>query len=198
MKSRNLAVKPSHRIESMVVEVRGVPVILDADLAKVYGVSTKRLNEQVKRNMRRFPKDFCFRLRVKDWKDILLRYSQNVNVAKDNIRSQNATASRRNIRFVPYAFTEHGAIMAANVLNSKRAVQMSVFVVRAFIKMRGILSGNKELALRLAELEKELKKRLDIHETAIVGILQRIMGLIDPPVLPEPKKRPIGFGVGDE
>ncbi len=115
------------------------------------------------------------------------------------LTSQNAISKkgRGGRRTLPYAFTEHGAIMAANVLNSKRAVQMSVFVVRAFIRMRGMLADNKELAHRLAQLEEELKKRLDIHETAIVGILQRIMDLVDPPALPEPKKRPIGFGADD-
>jgi len=92
-------------------------------------------------------------------------------------------------------FTEHGAIMAANVLNSKRAAQMSVFVVRAFIKMRAALSDNRELARKLAALEKELKDRLDVHEAAIVTILQRVMDIIDPPALPEPPKKELGFRV---
>jgi hypothetical protein len=114
-------------------------------------------------------------------------------------RSQFVTLKRgENIRYLPYTFTEHGAIMAANVLNSPRAVQMSVFVVRAFIKMRAVLSDNKELARKLIQLEKDLKKRLDVHDAAIVGILQRIMELIDPPALPEPKKKPIGFGAKEE
>ncbi len=110
---------------------------------------------------------------------------------------QNATSKkgRGGRRKPPLVFSEHGAIMAANVLNSKRAVQMSVFVVRAFVKMRSMLSDNKELAGKLAELEKELKKRLDVHETAIVGILQRIMQLIEPPPEPDAPKRRIGFGV---
>ena len=99
-------------------------------------------------------------------------------------------------RTLPYAFTEHGAIMAANVLNSKRAVQMSVFVVRAFITMRKTLSTNKELLETLRLLEKKLTKRLDVHESAIVGVLQRVMDIIDPPPEPEPKRRPIGFGKG--
>ncbi len=101
-------------------------------------------------------------------------------------------------RTLPYVFTEHGAIMAANILNSKRAVQMSVFVVRAFVKMRSFLRDNRELSRKLSELERELKKRLNVHETAIVGILQRIMVLIDPPALPEPKRRPIGFGTKED
>lgn len=197
MKSEVAVVKVQRRVSSLIHNVRGERVIIDADLAEIYGVGTKRLNEQVKRNKYRFPPDFCFRLRGTEWEAIIAMRSQNATASAVGIRSQNATASKRNIRFAPYVFTEHGAIMAANVLNSKRAVQMSVFVVRAFIRMRGMLTDNKELARRLNELEKELKKRLDIHETAIVGILQRIMNLIDPPALPELKKRPIGFGERD-
>jgi phage regulator Rha-like protein len=100
----------------------------------------------------------------------------------------------QNIKYRPYAFTEHGAIMAANVLNSPRAVQMSVFVVRAFLKMRAFLGDKRELAKQLAALEKELKERLDVHEAAIVTILQRVMDIIDPPSLPPgPDKPKIGF-----
>src|SRR5437773_8372196 len=93
----------------------------------------------------------------------------------------------------PYVFTEHGAIMAANVLNSRRAVQMSVFVVRAFLKMRALLGDKRELAQKFASLEKELKKRLDVHEAVIVTILQRVMDIIDPPAMPQPPKPRIGF-----
>lgn len=103
-----------------------------------------------------------------------------------------------NVKYSPYDFTEHGAIMAANVLNSERAVQMSVFVVRAFIQMRSMFADNRELARKLRQLENELTKRLDVHESAIVGILQRIMDMIDPPALPDPKKLAIGFGVEEE
>jgi phage regulator Rha-like protein len=109
-------------------------------------------------------------------------------------RSQIVTLKRgQNIKYFPYAFTEHGAIMAANVLNSAQAVQMSVFVVRAFLKMRALLGDKRELSKKLAALEKELKQRLDVHETAIVTILQRVMDIIDPPVMPEPSKPRIGF-----
>jgi hypothetical protein len=111
------------------------------------------------------------------------------------MRSQIVTASKRNVRFLPWAFTEHGAIMAANVLNSPRAVQMTVFIVRAFVKMRGLLTDTRELARKLAALETELKERLDVHEAAIVTILQRVMDIINPPTLPEPPRRPIGFYV---
>jgi phage regulator Rha-like protein len=97
-------------------------------------------------------------------------------------------------KYLPYVFTEHGAIMAANVLNSRRAAQMSVFVVRAFLKMRALLGDKRELAKKLADLEKELKQRLNVHEAAIVTILQRVMDVIDPPALPPPPPKPrIGF-----
>jgi hypothetical protein len=96
---------------------------------------------------------------------------------------------------LPYAFTEHGAIMAANILNSSRAVQMSVFVVRAFVRMRSIMRNKGELALHLSMLEKELKERLDVHESAIVSILQRVMDIIDPQNLPGPPRKTIGFEI---
>jgi hypothetical protein len=110
-------------------------------------------------------------------------------------RSQIATGlqKHRDPRLRPYALTEHGAIMAANVLNSPRAVQMSVFVVRAFLKMRAFLGDKRELAKQLAALEKELKQRLDVHEAAIVTILQRVMDMIDPPLTPQPSEPRIGF-----
>jgi hypothetical protein len=113
-KSETLATK---QLETFIFEIRGLKVMLDSDLARIYGVPTKRLNEQIRRNKARFPDDFAFRLTATEMQ---------------NLRSQFATASKRNIRYLPWVFTEHGAIMAANVLNSARAVQMSVFVVRAF------------------------------------------------------------------
>ncbi len=160
--------------------------MLDADLARLYGVTTKRLNEQVKRNRERFPEDFMFQLTVEETD----RWRRS--------RSQFATLERgQNIKYFPYAFTEHGAIMAANVLNSRRAVQMSVFVVRAFVKMRSVLTDTRDLARKLAALEKELKGRLDIHEATIVTILQRVMDIFDPPPAPPPPKRHrVGFRAG--
>jgi len=165
-------------------------------LASIYGVETKALNRAVKRNRDRFPKDFLFQLTEDEWKN--LRYQiGTASSSRDHqsLRYQIGTSSlghggRRNR---PYVFTEHGAIMAANVLNSRRAVQMSVFVVRAFLKMRALLGDKRELAQKLASLEKELKKRLDVHEAVIATILQRVMDIIDPPVAPEPPKPHIGF-----
>src|ERR1022692_4699514 len=172
-------------VESLIHLIRGQRIILDADLARVYGVPTKRLNEAVKRTLERFPSDFSFLLKPQD-------------VA--SLRSQIATSNRRGgRRYLPRAFTEHGAIMAANILNSPRAVQMSVFVVRAFIKMREMLGENRHLAQKLAELERRLTGRLDVHEKAIVPILAEIKKLMEPlPSQPKPKRREIGFHVRNE
>jgi phage regulator Rha-like protein len=170
-------------LETLIYEIRGQRVMLDSDLACIYGVPTKAFNQAVKRNVDKFPADFMFGLTAKEAGS--LRHS----------RSQIVTLKRgQNIKYLPYAFTEHGAIMAANVLNSPRAVQMSVFVVRAFLKMRALLGDKRGLAQKLASLEKELKKRLDVHEAVIVTILQRVMDIIDPPALPAPSPKPrIGF-----
>ena len=152
---------------------------IDADLAELYAVPTKRLNEQVKRNAERFPEDFVFRLTAKELEALN--------------RSQFATGSQkhRDPRFTPFAFTEHGAIMAANVLNSPRAVEMSVYVVRAFVRLREVIASNKELAKRLDELEARIERKLSTHDQAISGILDAIRQLMAPP--PVSKKRPIGF-----
>jgi hypothetical protein len=161
----------AHGIENVILTVRGQKVILDYDLAAIYGVSTKRLNEQVKRNARRFPEDFMFQLTTKEWNDLT---SQIAMSNAHSRRSQIATGSQRyrDPRFAPYAFTEHGALMAANIIRSERAIQMSVFVVRAFIRMRQMLIAQKDLASKLADLEKKLTARLDVHETAITEVLR--------------------------
>ena len=192
------------RIEQAIFFIRDQKVILDGDLARIYGVPTKRLNEQVKRNRKRFPDDFAFQLtgaEFANWKSQFATSSQQLLDSHTDYlnRSQIATGSQkhRDPRFLPYAFTEHGAIMAANVLNSRRAVQMSVFVVRAFVKMRSVLTDTRDLARKLAVLEKELKGRLDIHEATIVTILQRVMDILDPPPAPlPPKRRRVGFRAG--
>jgi len=175
----------SEEISPRIRTIRGQKVILDSDLARIYGVPTKRLNEQVRRNAKRFPADFMFHLSKAEAESLT------------PMRSQFATAYKRNVRFLPYAFTENGAIMAANVLNSPEAVRMSVFVVRAFVRMRELLGGTKELARQLAELERKLTARIDGHETAIIEVLRRVMDVLDPgPPPPEPPRRQIGFHVG--
>lgn len=192
---------PTDQIERAIFFIRGQKVILDGDLARIYGVPTKRLNEQVKRNRKRFPDDFAFQLTGAEFANLKSQFAtssqQRLDSHADYLnRSQIATGSQkhRDPRFLPYAFTEHGVIMAANVLNSRRAVQMSVFVVRAFVKMRSVLTDTRDLARKLAALEKELKRRLDIHETTIVTILQRVMDILDPPSTSLPSKpRRIGY-----
>lgn len=149
------------------------------------GVTVKRLNEQVKRNPERFPSDFAFRLTAQE---------------TESLRSQNATLNKtgrgQHRKYTPLAFTEQGALMAANVLNSLTAVRMSVFVVRAFVKMRTLLTNDEGLAQELREMEKKLTERLDAHEIAIVDVLRRLIKLLEPPpepCMPEPPKGPIGF-----
>ena len=176
-------------IEPLIQIIRGHKVILDSDLARIYDVPLKRLNEQVKRNNDRFPSDFMFQLTVTEAE------------GTRRSRSQFATLKRGyNIKYRPYAFTEHGALMAANILRSKRAVAMSVFVVRAFVRMRELLATNKALAEKLAELERKLTARLDIHEETIRHILDEIKKLIEPgplPPLEQGPRRQIGFHVKD-
>jgi len=172
-------------LEQRILALRGERVILDADLAEVYGVTTKALNQAIKRNAERFPNDFVF----------LLTPGERAEV----VTNCDHLARLRFSPVLPRAFTEHGAVMAANVLNSSQAVQMSIFVVRAFLKMRAALSDTRALARKLALLERELKGRLDIHEAAIVDVLQRIMKLLDPPQPPpEPPKPKIGFHVKED
>jgi hypothetical protein len=171
-------------IGSVIRTIRGQKVILDSDLARIFGVPTYRFNEAVKRNRERFPDDFLFQLTAEEFESL----TSQIAILKKG-RGQHR-------KFLPYAFTENGAIMAANVLNSPEAVRMSVFVVRAFVKMRDLLGGTKELARQLADLEKKLTARLDVHESVIVDILRRVMEILDPPPLPpEPPKRRIGFHV---
>jgi phage regulator Rha-like protein len=160
-------------VESRILILRQQRVILDSDLAELYGVSVSRLNEQVKRNRQRFPADFMFQL----------------NSNEDRIlRSQIATSSKKHggRRYPPYAFTEHGAIMAATVLNSKRAIEMSVFVVRAFVRMREMLVKNRQLAAKIDELD----RRLETHDTAIQDLIEAIKELMVPEGT---SKRKIGF-----
>jgi hypothetical protein len=162
------------QISGSILLMRGQRVILDRDLAAIYGVETRTLNQAVKRNAARFPEDFMFQLTPEE-----AAASRSQIVILNGRRGQN-------IKFLPHAFTEHGAIQAANILNSPRAVTMGIHVVRAFVQLRSLLASNSELARLFAELE----RRVSTHDQAIVGILKTIRELMNPP---ETKRRPIGF-----
>ena len=165
-------------IESAIYSLRGQRVMLDSDLAVIYGTSTMRLNEQFKRNRKRFPDDFAFVLTREEF---------------TNLISQDAISrSHGGRRTLPIAFTEHGAIMLASVLNSEIAVQASIRVVRAFVRLREMVAANAQLASKLAELE----RRLDSHDEAIVDLFATLKRLLEPPELP--KKREIGFHVREK
>lgn len=165
-------------LQERILTFRDQKVILDADLALLYGVPTKALNQAVKRNMARFPADFIFQL------------GRDEAEEGRRLRSQSVTLKRgQHIKHLPYAFTEHGAIMAATVLNSPQAVEMSVFVVRAFIKLREQLLATTTLAKRLAEVEKLLLT----HDSALRDLYQKIRPLLLPP--PEKERKAIGFCV---
>ncbi len=161
-------------VEGAIYLIRGQRVMLDSDLAAIYGVTTKRLNEQLRRNRKRFPQDFAFQLTTEEFR---------------NLRPQFATSKGRGgRRYFPWVFTEHGAIMLASVLNSDIAVQASVRVVRAFVRLREMVAANAQLAAKLEELE----RRLDSHDEAIVDLFAALKRLLEP----EPKpKREIGFHV---
>ena len=161
-------------VEGAIYLVRGQRVMLDSNLAAIYRVTTKRLNEQMKRNRKRFPADFAFQLTAAEVK---------------NLRSQFATSSfHGGRRYRPWVFTEHGAIMLASVLNSDIAAQASVRVVRAFVRLREMVAANAQLAIKLSDLE----RRLDSHDEAIVELFGALRRLLEPAVKP---KREIGFHV---
>ncbi len=171
---RKQSLIPVESVEKTILIVRGQKVILDADLAKIYGVSTKRLNEQVKRNRDRFPQDFMFRLTSEEKAEVVANCDH--------------LSTLKYSRALPHAFTEHGAIMAATVLNTRRAIEASIFVVRAFVRLREVLATHKELARKLAELEQNLES----HDQQIRTIFEAIRQLMTPS---ESTKRKIGFEV---
>ena len=169
---------PSERVAQLILLLRDQKVIIDADLAALYGVPTKALNQAVKRNQERFPEDFMFQLSPVEKAEVVTNCDH--------------LAHLKFARTSPYAFTEHGAIQAANVLNSPRAVEMGVYVVRAFVRLREVLASSKELTAKLNELE----HKVDSHDQAIAGLINAMRELMRPP---EPqKKRPIGFVTGEE
>jgi hypothetical protein len=162
------------RVESKILVMRGRRVILDADLAELYGVEVKRLNQQVKRNAERFPADFVFRTSERD---LRLQIATSKDGGGRRPRAAKKGDSRGGRRYLPFAFTEHGAIMAATVLNSKRAVEMSIFVVRAFVRMRAALATNQKIFAKL----KELENKVGNHDTQIQEIVEAIQEMMKPP-----------------
>ena len=175
---------PNHPVrlapQEAIIRLRGHAVILDSDLAALYGVTVKRLNEQVRRNQKRFPEDFCFQLTLAEAER---SRSQFATASTSPMRSQIATASKRNIRYSPYAFTEHGAIMAANVLRSERAEEMSVAVVRAFVRLRRMALSVESLARKVAALENK-------YDASFSAVFDAIRDLMAPP---SPPRKRIGF-----
>ena len=173
---------PLEAVTQRIVVLREQKVLIDADLAALYGVETRRLNEQVRRNRGRFPEDFIFELTPEEFA---------------NLKSQFATSSWGGRRKLPLAFTEHGAIMAATVLNTPRAVEVSVYVVRAFVKLRELVGSHLELARRLDDLEQKTEALAMNHDTfsrntrnQLKQVFDALRELMTPP---DPPKRPIGF-----
>jgi ORF6N domain len=181
-------------LESLIFVVRNQRVILDADLARLYGVTTKVFNQAVKRNVSRFPKDFAFQLTTAE---VTNMRSQTVTSNRETLedyedtknRSQIVTGSQkhRDPRFRPWAFTEHGAVMAANILRSERAIHMSIFVVRVFVRLREHVVANQAILKRLAEIDRTLLQ----HDSALLDLYEKLLPLLQP--LPDHPKRRIGF-----
>ena len=174
--------KRSKPVESLILTIRGCKVMIDSDLAAVYGVETRSLNQAVKRNGGRFPEDFVFQLKTAEKGEVITNCDH--------------LAHLKFAKSLPYAFTEHGALMAANILRSEQAVQMSVFVIRAFVRLREQIAANTAILRRLAEIDKTLLQ----NDSALRDIYRKLMPLLqqrpDPP--PAPPKRRIGFIQDDE
>lgn len=179
MKNKSEQLIPIERIENRILHIRGHKVMLDRDLAELYGVPTKAFNQAVKRNFRRFPENFMFQL-TEEEKDELVTNCDRFD------RLKYSTA-------LPYAFTEHGALMSANVLNSERAIDVSVMVVEAFVRLREIALTHKELSQKL----KELEDRMDMHDENTIVVMSTLRKLLKDSAVkaPSPSKRKIGFPV---
>ena len=183
------------RIEPLILTLRGQKVILDADLAGLYGVQTKVLNQAEERNADRFPEDLMFQLTALEWRNLKSQFVTSSFQPPEeeevgSLRSQFVTLKTgrgQHRKYMPFAFTEHGALMAAMVLNSPEAVAMSLFVIRAFVRMREQLAANAAILKRLAEIDKTLLE----HDQALGLIWEQLQPLLAPP--PDPPKRRIGF-----
>ena len=168
---------PSKRIERSILFIRRQKVMLDADLADLYGVTTKRLNEQVRRNAERFPEDFLFQLSAEEKAEVVAKCDHHAKLKFSPV--------------LPYAFTEHGAIMAASVLNSPQAAEVSVFVVRAFVRLRELAGTNREIMAKLEQLE----RRVVSHDKAIISLFDAIRQMMQPA---EKGRKSIGFKVEED
>lgn len=167
---------PQERIESKIILLRGLKVMLDSDLADLYGIPTKRLNEQVKRNLKRFPSDFMLQMSKEEL---------------ENWRSQFATSNKvkMGIRRLPYVFTREGVAMLSSVINSEQAIQVNIQIMRAFVKLQELMISHKDLARKIEDVERKFKE----HDQNFIAIFQAIRGLLQKPKEPQEKKRPIGF-----
>ncbi|MDP1536138.1 MAG: ORF6N domain-containing protein [Burkholderiales bacterium] len=184
--------KTTLSIEPLILAIRGKRIVLGADLAAIYGVEVRTLIQAVKRNRARFPEDFVFQLSREEFNALR---SQNAILAdgRATLRSQTVILKHgQHAKYPPYAFTEHGALMAANVLQSKRAVQMSVFVIRAFMRLREHVAANTAIIKRLAEIDKTLLQ----HDAVLSDIYRKLLPLLQPE--PVPRKRRIGFIADDD
>ncbi len=163
----------SQDVENRIFVIRGERVMIDRDLAELYGVETKYLNRQVKRNLKRFPSEFCFRLTKRERKQLVTICHRFEPLKHSSV--------------CPYVFTEHGVAMLASVLNSERAIKMSIIIIKTFVRLSKLMATHKELGYKLTELE----RKVEAHDQVISSIVEAIRKLLEPP--PEPKKPPIGF-----
>lgn len=190
------SVKQAKSVEGLIVTIRGQKVLLDTDLAVLYGVTTGRFNEAFKRSRKRFPEDFAFQLTTEEFKNLISQIAisslQIIDNKRNNMNSSKfATSSHGGRRKLPWVFTEHGALMAANILRSEQAVHMSIYVVRAFVKQREQVVANASIFKRLAEIDKSLLQ----HDSALRDIYRKLLPLLQPE--PVPRKRGIGFVIDD-
>ena len=177
-----LPIVSEEKVQNAIIILRGKRIIIDSDLAQFYGVKTKVFNQAIKRNIDRFPEDFMFQLTKNEW---------------DFLRSQFVTskAKRGGVRYLPYAFTEHGAVQAANVLNSPVAVQAGILVVRVFVKTAELIAAHKDISDKIEKLEKKLTSGLKKHDKEIRALFEAIHSLMNPP---DPPRKKIGFRIGKE
>jgi hypothetical protein len=195
---RSIEVKDE--IISQIYLIRGRKVMLDSDLARIYGVTTTRLNQQVKRNIDRFPADFMFELTFEEFRNLMLQFvtssSETVDYTNDPaLKSQVVPSGWGGRRKLPFVFTEHGALMLASVLNSPTAIQASIYVVRAFVKLREILSIHQELSDRISDLEKRAFEKLDEHSEQLMLVFQALRELVHQK---QGTRDPVGFKIGKQ